>query len=59
MALRPANELSDAADNSVLQLRNVVQRMAEANKAFAHHVGNRSQHTAGASGKSPPLDNLT
>ncbi|WP_150539017.1 30S ribosomal protein S7 [Actinobacillus vicugnae] len=38
MALRLANELSDAADNkgSAVKKREDVHRMAEANKAFAH-----------------------
>lgn len=39
MALRLANELSDAADNkgSAVKKREDVHRMAEANKAFAHY----------------------
>ncbi len=38
MALRLANELTDAADNkgSAVKKREDVHRMAEANKAFAH-----------------------
>lgn len=38
MAMRLANELSDAADNkgSAVKKREDVHRMAEANKAFAH-----------------------
>ena len=38
MALRLANELTDAADNkgSAVEKREDVHRMAEANKAFAH-----------------------
>lgn len=39
MALRLANELSDAADNkgTAVKKREDVHRMAEANKAFAHY----------------------
>ena len=39
MALRLANELSDAADNkgAAVKKREDVHRMAEANKAFAHY----------------------
>ena len=39
MALRLANELSDATDNkgSAVKKREDVHRMAEANKAFAHY----------------------
>lgn len=39
MALRLANELSDAADNkgSAVKKREDVHRMAEANRAFAHY----------------------
>ena len=39
MALRLANELTDAADNkgSAVKKREDVHRMAEANKAFAHY----------------------
>ena len=39
MAMRLANELSDAADNkgSAVKKREDVHRMAEANKAFAHY----------------------
>lgn len=39
MALRLANELSDAAENkgSAVKKREDVHRMAEANKAFAHY----------------------
>lgn len=39
MALRPANELSDAAENkgTAVKKREDVHRMAEANKAFAHY----------------------
>ncbi|QIW15151.1 30S ribosomal protein S7 [Pasteurellaceae bacterium RH1A] len=39
MALRLANELSDASDNkgSAVKKREDVHRMAEANKAFAHY----------------------
>lgn len=38
MALRLANELSDASDNkgAAVKKREDVHRMAEANKAFAH-----------------------
>ena len=39
MALRLANELSDASDNkgAAVKKREDVHRMAEANKAFAHY----------------------
>ncbi|MDU7294892.1 MAG: hypothetical protein E7L38_08880 [Klebsiella pneumoniae] len=39
MALRLANELTDAADNkgTAVKKREDVHRMAEANKAFAHY----------------------
>ena len=39
MALRLANELSDAAENkgTAVKKREDVHRMAEANKAFAHY----------------------
>ncbi|SQI46083.1 30S ribosomal protein S7 [Serratia plymuthica] len=39
MALRLANELSDAVENkgSAVKKREDVHRMAEANKAFAHY----------------------
>lgn len=39
MALRTANELSDAAENkgTAVKKREDVHRMAEANKAFAHY----------------------
>ena len=42
MALRLANELSDASDNkgAAVKKREDVHRMAEANKAFAHFRGN-------------------
>lgn len=63
MALRLANELSDAAENkgTAVKKREDVHRMAEANKAFAHYrwLSLRSfSPQAGASSKQPALGYL-
>lgn len=63
MALRLANELSDAAENkgTAVKKREDVHRMAEANKAFAHYRWlsfGVLVTQAGASSKQPALGYL-